>query len=412
MREIYLYAALSFFLIGCGGGGGSGPIEPIPTYKGYYIDAPVKGLKYTSSPSGRTGFTTDSGEFEFQEGDTISFAIQTQSGSIRVGTYTPATPTENILSVLMLPEGIQVAQVLQSLGTGSDRIDVSNVKLSADRVEAINKFVESGGVVTRPTELTVSADTAINNAVKALSALTSTTKNVNNTFNDVVVFGMSPDRDGGGWVGFEAGFNVLKAEGSYVPAASDATVPYFYKWEGLADGLIRVTWQQKSTDAPQVRTIRTLVQTRDIGVFIDTKPDGKPVFMYRVESSEGRSISPASMSNRTLTVDLPNDGYGAMCSDGKINFVFSADGSSYTKLCNQSAQALRNFVQSGSVTQRVPGVVALRPNNGDRTPANREDEMRIAILSGGTLTSGRLAIDHNLSLFQPDGIYAFKSYRN
>ena len=100
--------------------------EPMPANSvltGVFVDAPVEGLTYTSSPSGRTGTTNVNGEFEYISGDTVSFAM----ANIDLGT---ATPNENKkVTVTQLPKGIQVAQLLQTLDNNVDEnsIDISGI---------------------------------------------------------------------------------------------------------------------------------------------------------------------------------------------------------------------------------------------------------------------------------------------
>ena len=58
-------------LLGCGGGPGDTTTQ---TTTGYFIDAPVEGIEYSTS-SGITGTTGKNGEFEYKEGDTVTFKV-------------------------------------------------------------------------------------------------------------------------------------------------------------------------------------------------------------------------------------------------------------------------------------------------------------------------------------------------
>jgi len=68
-------------IAGCSGGGGgsSGPTSQTST--GYYIDAPVEGLEYSTS-SGISGTTGKNGEFQYRSGDNVTFKI----GNVTLGT--------------------------------------------------------------------------------------------------------------------------------------------------------------------------------------------------------------------------------------------------------------------------------------------------------------------------------------
>ncbi|MDB2360450.1 hypothetical protein N9V77_01385 [Porticoccaceae bacterium] len=57
------------------------------TKVGVFIDAPVKGLAYISAPSGKKGTTNEKGEFEYIDGDMVSFNM----GAIELGGCIVAT---------------------------------------------------------------------------------------------------------------------------------------------------------------------------------------------------------------------------------------------------------------------------------------------------------------------------------
>ena len=88
-------------LASCGGGGGGGGASSSTTYSGQFIDAPTKGLTYTSSPSGLTGTTDANGTFRFQAGDVVSFVVPTSSGAISIGVYSPPTPASSTDSAIV-----------------------------------------------------------------------------------------------------------------------------------------------------------------------------------------------------------------------------------------------------------------------------------------------------------------------
>ncbi|MBE0499276.1 MAG: hypothetical protein IBX43_08570 [Campylobacterales bacterium] len=73
-------AALSFGLIGCGGGGSSTP----GTATGVFTDSKVDGIQYTSGSS--SGTTDQNGRFTYQIGSLVTFSI----GGITIGSATGA----------------------------------------------------------------------------------------------------------------------------------------------------------------------------------------------------------------------------------------------------------------------------------------------------------------------------------
>ena len=140
MRIIILAIYMALFVVACGGSSTpsttkESTIEPKEQTKiGVFIDAPVKGLAYTSLPSGKKGTTNEKGEFEYIDGDTVSFNM----GSIELGSAAP--DKEKTVKVTQLKEAILVAQLLQVLDTDADedKIDVSDIVIP----EVIEKAIE------------------------------------------------------------------------------------------------------------------------------------------------------------------------------------------------------------------------------------------------------------------------------
>ena len=128
---------MALFIVACGGSSTpSTTKEPADQTKiGVFIDAPVKGLAYTSLPSGKKGITNEKGEFEYIDGDMVSFNM----GSIELGNAIP--DKEKTVKVTQLKEAILVAQLLQVLDADADedKIDVSDIVIPEAIVEAIEK---------------------------------------------------------------------------------------------------------------------------------------------------------------------------------------------------------------------------------------------------------------------------------
>ena len=118
MKNVILIVCISILLAACGGQT-SDPKIPTTftpaapntpnnsednTKVGVFIDAPVKGLAYTSLPSGKKGTTNEKGEFEYIDDDTVSFNM----GSIELGSATP--DKTNKVKVTQLDQALLIAQ--------------------------------------------------------------------------------------------------------------------------------------------------------------------------------------------------------------------------------------------------------------------------------------------------------------
>ena len=179
-----LLVSISVLLTGCGGGGG-GESNSATIYTGQYIDAPVRGLSFTASPSGLTGTTDINGNFRFQSGDTISFNIVTPGGTIGVGSVSPVSPSSSSItvpvSVVSLPNGVQIAQILQTLGGTGQLIDVSNTNQNvaainnANSVATLNNFIATTGTTSVSSILPnlINPSVALSNAMNSIERISS-----------------------------------------------------------------------------------------------------------------------------------------------------------------------------------------------------------------------------------------------
>jgi hypothetical protein len=177
--KIGLTATAIAALVACGGGGGGSTPTAATTYTGQFIDSPTKGLAYTATPSGLTGTTDENGAFKFQAGDTVAFSIPTASGNIDLGSATPVTPNSvsatSTLHVMSMDNGTQIAQTLQSLDTNGNtgsHIDVSSVAATNNEITAIKEYISTGGTANLPAKITVQEADAIFNAMSSLGNLT------------------------------------------------------------------------------------------------------------------------------------------------------------------------------------------------------------------------------------------------
>ena len=95
-----------------------------------------------SSPSGKEGVTNEKGEFEYIDGDTVSFNM----GSIELGSATP--DNTNKVKVTQLEQALLVAQLLQVLDTDADenKIDISDIVIpEAVKKAIIDKLADKDG---------------------------------------------------------------------------------------------------------------------------------------------------------------------------------------------------------------------------------------------------------------------------
>jgi hypothetical protein len=142
VKNIIFIIYTTLILAACGGSSSSTTSTPNNSDNnetvskiGVFIDAPVKGLSYTSSPSGKKGITNEKGEFEYIDGDTVSFNM----GSIELGKAVP--DKDKTVKVTQLREALLVAQLLQVLDADADenKIDVSDILIPKEIEETIFK---------------------------------------------------------------------------------------------------------------------------------------------------------------------------------------------------------------------------------------------------------------------------------
>lgn len=145
---------LGTLLAACGGGGGSSPPStgPGPTAAplgtGTFVDAPTAGLFYYAYPSGLQGTTDTGGHFAYRLGDVVTFKLQLGSGTLTLGEFSPGS-TADIVSVLALRRGGQVAQLLQALDHAADagHQEVGGLILNWADFDALVAWLNSDGQI-------------------------------------------------------------------------------------------------------------------------------------------------------------------------------------------------------------------------------------------------------------------------
>lgn len=118
---------LALSLAACGGGSSSGGGSSQDTQLGVFTDSAVAGIRYQTSPGGKSGVTSALGEYQFVDGDKVIFsiggiALPEVSASTRV---TPAdmantTNTDQVTNILRL------LQSLDDDGNPDNGINIAN----------------------------------------------------------------------------------------------------------------------------------------------------------------------------------------------------------------------------------------------------------------------------------------------
>lgn len=123
--------AVAMALTGCGGGSSSGgssdsSTTPDNTQTGVFTDSAVANIYYETET--KSGYTNAAGEFEYVEGETVTFRI----GGIELpsveatGRVTPATMTSNASSGDQLPNILRLLQTLDEDGNPDNGITITD----------------------------------------------------------------------------------------------------------------------------------------------------------------------------------------------------------------------------------------------------------------------------------------------
>lgn len=141
--KIFIAVNILALFAACGGGGGNGVfVSGPPTLTSQFVDAPTAGLFYSSAPSGKTGITDSSGNFEFVNGDTVSVFLG-GAGGVKLGSFEPISGSQ--VFVPLLPNYLSVSQLLIALdqGSSSAHMDFSKiVSIPSATAVAISSFLK------------------------------------------------------------------------------------------------------------------------------------------------------------------------------------------------------------------------------------------------------------------------------
>jgi len=150
--------------------------EQVETFStGTFIDAPVKGLEYSSASA--NGTTNEKGEFQYKEGENVTFKVS----GVDIGTV----PGASVIPVLALPKGRVAARLLQSIDTDAleELIDISKVDISEAEKAALRLVIASSDLTERSNLLDTFFSENLFNIQEATKAKNSDLKEL--TFNSV-----------------------------------------------------------------------------------------------------------------------------------------------------------------------------------------------------------------------------------
>jgi len=121
-----LIISMTLSLIGCGGSSDSSVAAPT-VLKGTFLDSAVEGMKYTTAT--QSGYTDSSGQFDYVEGEIITFGIEDISIGSTLATA-EVTPLDfNALDDASREKHINMLRLLQTLDNDGDA--VNGIQLSA-----------------------------------------------------------------------------------------------------------------------------------------------------------------------------------------------------------------------------------------------------------------------------------------
>lgn len=119
--RVIVVCILTAVVVACssdGGSSGSPGTPPAATpLTGIFLDSPVQGLGYSTTPSGLSGITDANGQFTYNPNNTVTFSLYGRT----IGTPVPAAPVVTVLSVfnatsLTDSRVLNLSQLLLTLG--------------------------------------------------------------------------------------------------------------------------------------------------------------------------------------------------------------------------------------------------------------------------------------------------------
>jgi hypothetical protein len=434
-------ATSALTLSACGGGGGStsgsstssssSTTPPAPTtYSGNFVDSPVKGLAWSASPSMLSGTTDATGTFSFQAGDTVTFTVDLGGATaLTLGSFSPSVPTSGNaqLFVLTLANGMQIAQVLQSLNHGTAAaMDVSGLVLAAQDVANLNAYIASAGTMlpsnSTDVQMLASAQTnsnagsagftfvdaggaslAVTSAAlqAALAGLTTSASVDASMMNGKTVLGHIFEAHAGGGNDQEDNFSLTSFDGANgsmtsVLAVVDETNPASSHFSMESNtysisGAV-LTIQIPSADTTTTATVRYIDSQQ--ALFTETSTDGSVgagnmVFL--------QSFAASDIAGKTLTIN----GWFAACAGVPLMVTVNAGGTSYTANCQGSTTTSSSGTIAADAS--LPNVLAFTDGTSGA--------VHYVGLAAGTVQSGAVAVvsSNGLLSASDNGIFGITS---
>jgi hypothetical protein len=166
-------------LSACGGGGGGSSTTTTPN-TGTYLDSKVQGLGYSTSTL--SGTTNANGEFQYNDGETVTFSLHGQTLA-QVPGFSVLTPFDNLDGTAHEDNPINILRLMQTLDTDGDPsngivLPTATVTMNLNFDQNMAAFAADNDVVTfitdntNVTTLTVTPVGAVNHFNTTLATVT------------------------------------------------------------------------------------------------------------------------------------------------------------------------------------------------------------------------------------------------
>jgi hypothetical protein len=393
------------------------------TYSGTFIDAPVQGLSWVASPSNLSGTTDANGTFSFKAGDTVTFTLNVgSSSSVAIGSLKPAAPASGTaeLFVLSLANGLQVAQVLQSVNHGQvDAIDVGGLTLPVKDVTSLNDYIVSGGAVlpagaSNDLQMLSGVQSDSNASSAGYSFVDQGGTSVSTTVTALkVTLGAMPAPSATDLAAMLAG-NVIFYQGIETPLSGISNLTFDMSYFDSNGSAALISYDASSqvpfgvgsgtfTTGGNVLTVNSTTNAVSVTDTYTVSYADTLQGLASVHSSAGSNgvgsfvfltpITPTQVAGRTLNLS----GSIGSCGVPSFQVVVAAAGTSYMANCQGQATGSAGSGTIAAVAA-VPGVLALEDNNTGKV-------IYLGLVAGGTVSSGSVAIVSS----QMNGIFTLTS---
>ena len=366
-------------LSGCPGGDSSTKLNMLPqhTKVGVFIDAPVKGLTYTATPSGETGTTNEAGEFKYKEGDKVTFSM----GLIELGEGTPDAAAK--VKITQLANATLIGQLLQTLDLDAreEAIDVSEIFIPQTVLTAIIEKIKQGSQedVLSSSEL---ADIKANNTGKVFAEADVVTqdeviKHIEGQLSEQGLVFTATELDRNTYIAssvisafdgmimkFKDDSEVLWIDGNSTPLSHQSKHLF-----DISNGKLIVHFNHSTNDC----TVTKLAENNtsiDASILCEDGPSGL------VNLLKPQPFSVSDLEGKTITV---KDGRDELIT----TFVFSRDGT-FTETDEEGSKIYKNSSYNNAVWLNFGG--DNHPNEGDHV-----------YLAEGTINQGTIVgLSYNL----------------